>query len=286
MSSDKERERLLENKNRKLYIWYIILAFFLIGALFPVYWMIVTSFKSFREIYSPIPGFLPAKIQWGNYIKLFEKYGFGESLKNSLFVSVIVAATSTFLSTLSAYFITRLKFPFRKQIALGILVLYLIPRTILFIPMYLFVNKIGVGDNIWRLIITYPTITIPYAIWVLISYFQNLSVEMEEAARVDGATRWQIIWKIVLPVSLPGIASTFMFCFTLCWSEYIYALVMISSDTQRTLVLALSNMAVGDIIPWGSLMAGASISALPVMIIYLFASKYIVGGLTMGSVKG
>jgi len=273
-------------KNRKIYIWYLILAFYLIVALFPVYWMLLTSFKSFREVYLPIPSFFPKSFEWINYINIFTKYGFGEALKNSILVSLIVATISTFVSFLSAYSITRLRFPLRKQISYGMIITYLIPSTILFIPMYIIVSKVGIGDNIWRLIAIYPTIVIPYAVWVMISYFQTLQIDMEEAARVDGATRWQIIWKIVFPVTLPIIASTFIFCFTLCWSEYIYALVMINTKSQHTLVLALSNIVVADIIPWGPLMAGAAISALPVMMIYLFASKYIIGGLSLGSVKG
>lgn len=273
-------------KNRKIYIWYVILTFYLIAALFPVYWMLLTSLKSFREVYLPAPTFFPKSIQWVNYINIFTKYGFGEALKNSLLVTVIVATTSTFLSFLVAYSIARLRFPLRKQIANGMIITYLVPSTILFIPMYILVSKVGIGDNIWRLIAAYPTIVIPYAVLVMISYFQSIPVDMEEAAKVDGATRWQIIWKIVFPICLPSISSTFIFCFTLCWSEYIYALVMVNTKSQHTLVLALSNIVVADIVPWGPLMAGAAISALPVMLIYLFASKYIIGGLSLGSVKG
>jgi len=163
---------------------------------------------------------------------------------------------------------------------------YLIPRTILFIPVYIFLANLGLTNSIKGLLLVYPTITIPYATWVLIASFQQLPIELEEAARVDGATRLQTIFHVVIPPSMPSIVSTFIFAFTLCWSEYIYALVIINSKLQRTITLALSSMLVADIIPWGPLMAGAVMAALPIMAVYLIGSKYIVSGLTLGSVKG
>ncbi len=166
------------------------------------------------------------------------------------------------------------------------LMAYLIPRTILFIPIYLLLARIGLLNSIWGLMLVYPTITIPYATWVLISYFQGMPKELEEAACVDGATRGQIIWKVIFPIAKPSLVSTLIFSFTLCWSEYIYALVLINDKFERTLTVALSSMLVADIIPWGALSAGAVICAFPIMIVYTFASKHIVSGLTMGSVKG
>lgn len=266
--------------------WYIILVFLLVFALFPIYWMFITSLKSFREVYMPIPTLWPRTFEWANYIKIFARYDYGIALWNSLKVAFFVSVISVTVGIFSAYSVVRLKFYGKRVMPQLFLLSYLIPRTILFIPIYIFITRIGFADSIWGLIVTYPTITIPYATWVLITYFQNLPLEIEEAALVDGASRMQTILRIILPISLPSIISTLIFSFTLCWSEYIYALVIINNKFQRTITLALSSMLVADIIPWGPLMAGAVISTIPVLIFYIIASKYIISGLTLGSVKG
>lgn len=274
-------------KKRKVSMgWYLLLFVFVVVTIFPVYWMVITSFKSFMEVYKIKPGFWPTKFIWRNYADMFTKYAYGSALANSLIVSFVVASISIIVSLFSAYAVVRLKFRGRKAMPQTFLLSYLIPQTILFIPIYIFLSSIHLTDKISGLLFIYPTMTIPYATWVLITHFQNFPIELEEAAFVDGATRLQTIIKIILPPSLPSIVSTFIFAFTICWSEYIYALVVISDKTQRTITLALSNMLVADIIPWGPLMAGAVIAAIPIMVVYIAASKYIVTGLTLGSVKG
>ena len=276
----------MKTSKKGLLVWYSVLILLLIFALFPIYWMLITSFKSFREVYFPLPTLWPRKFEWSNYAKIFSRYNYGIALWNSTKVAVTVSLISVAVGVFSAYSVVRLKFIGKRSMPQLFLLSYLIPRTILFIPIYIFITRIGLADSIWGVILTYPTITIPYATWVLITYFQNLPVEIEEAASVDGASRVQTILRIILPISLPSIVSTFIFSFTLCWSEYIYALVIINNKFQRTITLALSSMLVADIIPWGPLMAGAVISTIPVMIFYMIASKYIISGLTLGSVKG
>lgn len=266
--------------------WYIVIAAFLLFALFPIYWMFVTSLKSFQEVYSVIPTFWPEKLQWKNYAEVFSRYDYGVGLLNSIRVAFTVSLVSVVLAIFAAYSVVRLRFRGRKLMPRVFLMSYLIPRTILFIPVYIFLANLGLTNSIKGLLLVYPTITIPYATWVLIASFQQLPIELEEAARVDGATRLQTIFHVVIPPSMPSIVSTFIFAFTLCWSEYIYALVIINSKLQRTITLALSSMLVADIIPWGPLMAGAVMAALPIMAVYLIGSKYIVSGLTLGSVKG
>ena len=266
--------------------WYVLLFVFVVATIFPVYWMVITSLKSFMEVYKIKPNFWPNKLIWQNYIDIFTKYAYGSALLNSIVVSSVVATISIVVSLFSAYAVVRLKFRGRKAMPQTFLLSYLIPQTILFIPIYIFLSSIHLTDKIGGLLLIYPTMTIPYATLVLITHFQNFPIELEEAAFVDGATRLQTIIKIILPPSLPSIVSTFIFAFTICWSEYIYALVVISDKTQRTITLALSNMLVADIIPWGPLMAGAVIAAIPIMVVYIAASKYIVTGLTLGSVKG
>jgi len=273
-------------KKQRNTIWIVIITIFLLGTLFPIYWMLVTSFKSFQEVYSLIPTLIPEQLRWSNYTELFTKYTFGPALINSIIISSVVAVGTIVISLYCAYAVSRMQFIGKTLMPQLFLMAYLIPRTILFIPIYLMLARIGLLNSIWGLMLVYPTITIPYATWVLISYFQGTPREMEEAAEVDGATRRQIIWMIIFPIAKPSLVSTLIFSFTLCWSEYIYALVLINDKFERTITVALSSMLVADIIPWGSLSAGAVICALPIMIVYVFASKYIVTGLTMGSVKG
>jgi multiple sugar transport system permease protein len=267
-------------------IWYIIIICFLLETLFPIYWMLCTSLKGFDDVYSLVPKLIPKKIETGNYISLFSKYTFLPALVNSIVIAAIVSVITIVVSIFSAYAVVRLNFRGKRLMPQFFLMAYLVPSTVLFIPIYLLLAKMGLLNSVFGLIVIYPTITIPYATWVLITFFQGLGIEMEEAAFVDGATRMQTIWHIVLPVTRPTIVSTLIFSFTLCWSEYIYALVLINDKYQRTITVALSSMLVADIIPWGALSAGAVICALPIMIVYIFASKYIVSGLTIGSVKG
>ncbi|MEN6381850.1 MAG: carbohydrate ABC transporter permease, partial [Rectinema sp.] len=256
--------------------WYILLALFLLFALFPIYWMLVTSLKSFGEIYNITPTLWPKKFAWSNYVAIFKDYTFGPALINSFKVSLVVSFLTVFVSVVSAYAVSRLPIRGRKIIPNIFLVTYLIPSTVLFIPIFIFLSRIGLSDNLNGLLLVYPTMTIPYATWVMITFFKSLPIEMEEAAAIDGASRMQTLTKVVLPVSFPTIVSTLIFSFTICWSEYIYALVIINQKMQRTITVALSATIVADIIPWGPLMAGAFISTIPVLVFYLFASRYII----------
>jgi len=272
-------------KSYRLFFWYLILVFLLVFALFPIYWMFITSFKSFSEVYLVFPKLWPAKFEWKNYLDIFTRYNYGVALRNSMKVSLSVSIISTVVAIFSAYCVARISFRGRRFIPQLILFSYLVPRTILFIPVYILVYRLGLGDNIWGLFLTYPTITIPYATWILITYFQNFPFEIEEAAWVDGASRRQTLLRVILPISFPSVMATFIFSFTLCWSEYIYALVIVNTKMQKTITLALADMLVADIIPWGPLMAGAVLATLPAIVIYTIASRYIVSGLSLGAVK-
>lgn len=263
---------------------YVTLAFMLICALFPLYWMLNTSFKSQGEIYNLTPNFWPKQFTWAGYEKLFEK-GFLTNVKNSFVVSLIVSLFSIAVSMLAAYAISKLKFRGRKMISRSILYAYLMPRSVLFIPLYMLVSSIGASNSIWGLMLIYPTITIPYATWMLISYFQSIPDEIEEAAMIDGCSRARTLRSVILPLAAPGLAATFIFAFTLCWSEYLYALVVITKSTDKTITLGLSDMIVGDVFAWGPLMGGSIVASIPVIIMYLFTSKYMVSGMTVGGVK-
>ncbi|WP_123042061.1 carbohydrate ABC transporter permease [Cohnella candidum] len=275
----------MENKSvSKQVVIYVTLAIMLVCALFPLYWMLNTSFKSQGEIYNMTPSFWPKKLTWDGYRKLFEK-DFLLNVRNSFVVSLIVSLFSIVISMLAAYAISKLKFRGRNAISKSILYAYLMPRSVLFIPLYMLVSAIGLSNSIWGLMLIYPTITIPYATWMLISYFKTIPDEIEEAAMIDGCSRGRTLWSIILPLAAPGMAATFIFSFTLCWSEYLYALVVVTKGTEKTITLGLSDMIVGDVFAWGPLMGGSIIASIPVIIMYLFTSKYMVSGMTVGGVK-
>lgn len=255
-----------------------------IGALFPIYWMFNTSLKTNAEIYQLTPTFWPKKPSFKSYEKLIDN-DFLVNIGNSVVVSLVVAVVSVFVSMLAAYAISRTRFAGKRIMSRSVLYAYLMPRAALFIPLYLLVTLLGLGNTLGGLMLIYPTFTIPYATWILIPYFNSVPLALEESAAIDGASRWQSMWKITFPLAAPAIAATTVFSFTLCWSEYLYALVMISDADVKTVPLALADMVVGDVYAWGPLMAGALVASVPVTIMYLIANRYMVSGLTMGSVK-
>lgn len=267
-------------------ITYSVLLILLVFALFPVYWMLVTSFKTQAEVYNLVPTFWPKKFVITSYITLLFEKKFFVNIKNSLIVSLTVATTSVFLSMLAAYAIAKLKFKGRKTLSRSILYAYLMPRTVLFIPLYILVTRLGIEDSLFALIVIYPTFTIPYATWMLITYFKTIPVEIEEAAIIDGCSQIGSMFRIAFPLSSPGIVSTLIFSFTLCWSEYLYALVVLTKGEYKTITLGLSEMVVADTFAWGPLMGGSILATIPVIALYIFASKFLVSGMTMGGVKG
>ncbi|SFF33867.1 multiple sugar transport system permease protein [Paenibacillus algorifonticola] len=276
----------MENKSiGKQVLVYGTLALLLIFALFPLYWMLNTSFKSQGEIYNMTPSFWPQVFSWSAYEKLLTEKGFLSNIKNSLYVSLIVSFLSILFSMLAAYAISKLQFKGRGFISRGILYAYLMPRAVLFIPLYMLVNAIGLSNSVYGLMLIYPTITIPYATWMLVSYFKSIPGEIEEAAMIDGCSRARTMWSVIFPLAAPGLAATFIFAFTLCWSEYLYALVIVTKTSDKTITLGLSDMIVGDVFAWGPLMGGSIIASIPVIIMYLFTSKYMVSGMTVGGVK-
>lgn len=263
---------------------YIVLIIMLIIAIFPLYWIFVTSIKTTSDIYTLIPQFWPKHPTLQGYRILFAKTEFVSWIINSGSVALCVSIVSVFISALAAYGLARFKFPGRDLLGVLIFVAYLMPETLLFIPIYILASRLGVTKILGGLILVYPIITVPYATWVLTSYFKTLPAEIEEAGMIDGCSRLQVMRHIIAPLASPGIISTFIFSFTLCWSEYTYALVMLTGKAQ-TLPLGLSGMLVGDIPPWNQIMAASIISSIPIVLLYTLSSRYIVTGLTIGGVK-
>ena len=276
----------LETRMRRAATVYLPLFAFVVVLLFPFYWMAITSVKPDHELLSrdgnPFWVIAPTL---AHFKKLLFDTAYPEWLWNTVLVSVVSTGFSLAASVLAAYAIERLRFNGAKHVGLAIFLAYLVPPSILFIPLADVVFKLGLFDTRWALILTYPTFLIPFCTWLLMGYFRSIPFELEECALIDGATRWQILTKIVLPLAVPGLISAGIFAFTLSWNEFIYALTFISSSEIKTLpVGVVTELVEGDVYHWGPLMAGALFGSLPVAFVYSFFVEYYVSGLT-GSVK-
>ena len=265
---------------------HALLIIFLVVALFPIYWMLNTSFKTDAELYRRIPTFFPKNPSIAGYVRLFDRTAFLQGLINSIKYALTVSLITIFFCMLAAYSIARLKFKGSRIMSRSVLYAYLMPRTLMFIPMYLLAAGLGILNTRLALIIIYPTFTIPYALWMLIAYFRTVPVEIEESAIIDGCGPWRLMFSVFFPLVIPGIVSTFIFCFTLCWNEYLYALLMVTDSTLKTFPLILSDLMVDDLYAWGALMAGSVISCVPILLMYSILSSRLTSGLTVGSVKG
>src|SRR5215204_5038038 len=277
----------LQSLPRRVVTLYVPLAIFVIVLLFPFYWMAITAVKPNEEMtdynhFNPFWVVSPT-LQHIRYL-LFET-----SYPGWLFNTVLISTAATFLSlfaaVFAAYAIERLRFSGSRSIGLGIFLAYLVPPSILFIPLAVMVFNLGLYDTRFALILTYPTFLVPFCTWLLMGYFRSIPYELEECALIDGASRWQILTKIVLPLAVPGLISAGIFAFTLSWNEFIYALTFVSSSEIKTIpVGVVTELVEGDVYHWGPLMAGALFGSLPVAFIYSFFVEYYVSGLT-GSVK-
>jgi multiple sugar transport system permease protein len=276
----------LESRKRKLLAVYLPLVVFLFVLLFPFYWMAITSFKPNQELLSREGNpFWIIEPTLAHVKKLLFDTAYPQWMWNTVLVSVVATFFSLAASVFAAYAIERLRFSGAKQTGLAIFLAYLVPPSILFIPLASVVFQMGLFDTRLALILTYPTFLIPFCTWLLMGYFRSIPFELEECALIDGANRWQILVKIVLPLAVPGLISAGIFAFTLSWNEFIYALTFVSSSEIKTLpVGVVTELVEGDVYHWGSLMAGALFGSLPVAFVYSFFVEYYVSGMT-GSVK-
>ena len=277
----------LDSLPRRLVTVYLPLSIFIFVLLFPFYWMGVTTFKPNDELYnfSDHNPFWIDSPTLANISKLLFETDYPQWLLNTMTIAFAATFLSIFASVLAAYAITRLRFWGAQTVGLLIFLAYLVPPSILFIPLAIMVYGLGIYDTNWALILTYPTFLIPFCTWLLMGYFKSIPYELEECALIDGATRIQILWKITLPLAVPGLISAGIFAFTLSWNEFIYALAFISSTEQKTVpVGVLTQLVEGDVYHWGSLMAGALLGSLPVAIFYSFFVEHYVSSLT-GAVK-
>ena len=273
---------------RQVLSLYLPLAAYLLFLLFPFYWMSIVSLKPTNDLfemqYNP---FWIQHLTLENYRYLFENTAFPEWVKNTLIVSTASTALSLFCSVLIGYALARLRFPGSNFLGVGIFLAYLVPPTLLFLPLAHVIARLNLYNTYWALILTYPTQLIPFASWLLMGYFRSIPKEIEESAMADGCSRLQTLVRIILPLSVPGLLSAGIFSFTLCWNEFLYALIFMSSGAMKTIAVGtVSDLIKADTLFWGSLMASAVLGSVPIAILYSFFVKHYVSGLTAGAVKG
>lgn len=270
-------------------IWvYCGLIFFLVTMLFPFYWMLITSITPDNIIYDiNRNSLLVSEPTIEHYLKLILDSPFLLWLKNSLQVAIVSTSISLVVGTMAAYSLAQLHFRGRQTMGMLIFVTYLVPTTLLFLPLAYVVRNLGMFDKPIALMVTYPTFLIPFCTWLLMGYFKGIPRELEDSARVDGCTHFGAFFRIVLPISLPGLVSAGLFAFTLSWNEFIYALTLAQSNSVKTLPIGVvSQLVLGDVYFWGQLMAAALLGSIPIAILYSFFLEYYVKGMTAGAVKG
>lgn len=268
-------------------LWIPLGALF-VFALFPFVWMAATSLKANAELYDPASN--PLWIQnpsLEHYIGLLKESNFVLWMGNTMLVATVSTLISLLLGLMLAYPLARMRFPGAGLLAISVAVSYLVPQTLLFVPMADLINRMNLGDTLSAVMLTYPTLLVPFCAWLLMGYFKTVPRELEEAALIDGASRWRAMTQVILPLCTPGFLSAGIFAFTLAQNEFLYALLFLNTSTIRTVPVGITGELIrGDAFYWGQLMAAALLGSLPVALIYSFFVKYYVAGLTAGSVKG
>jgi multiple sugar transport system permease protein len=272
-----------------LYASYLFLAIFIVFFLFPPYYMLITSFKTDQEISSLAgnPWIINGTPTLDHYTNLLFNTAFPTYFKNTVIVTVCTVAISMVISVLAAYSLARMRFFGSSVLATGVFLSYLVPETLLFIPLFKIVGGLGLLNSYWGLVLVYPIIAVPFCTWILIGYFSSIPRELDEAALIDGCNHFQMLLRIFIPVALPGIIAATIFAFTVAWAEFLYPLAFVYAEDQLVLTAGtVTTLIRGDVYHWGGLMAGALLAAAPPVILYAFLMDYYIAGLTSGATKG
>jgi multiple sugar transport system permease protein len=259
---------------------------FLLLVLVPFWWIASMSFKTYEQVQFATSIYVPKPFTWENYGGLWTETRFPLWFRNSLVTALVVTASTIVISSLGGYAIARLRFPGRESAASLILIIYLIPPALLFIPLYRVLTELGATNHLSSLFLSYPTFTVPFCTWLLIGFFKALPDELEEAALIDGAGRITAFARVLLPLAAPGLVASAVFAFTLSWNEFLYALVFIQDERAITVPVGLNLLIYGDVFHWGQLMAASVITTIPVVVLYILIHRFMVEGLAAGSVKG
>jgi multiple sugar transport system permease protein len=263
-----------------------LLVVMLVWTLVPFYWMVATSLKKDKEIYGFEATLIPRQPTLGKYVRLFTTTPFMKYVRNSTIIAVGTTVFSLVFGCLGAYALARLRFPGRGLIARGLVVTYLVPPSLLFIPLFAVMSTLALIDTHQGLILAYLGFSVPFATWLLMGYFRSVPVELEEAALVDGCTRFGSLVRVILPMSLPALAVVAFFAFTQSWNEFLYANVFVNSVEVRTITTGLTLFVVEDVFFWGPMMASTVLSVIPPLAVYFLFQRWLITGLTLGAVKG
>ena len=265
-------------------VTYALLTVFVAMVAVPLFWMVTTAIKTNKELYEDF-SYFPQRPTLENFVRVIMREKLLINIRNSFTVAMITTLITVIVSSLAAYSIVRYRYPGREWIGRLILFKYLLPSAMLFVPLYVIVTTLGLGNTQQGLILTYMTFTIPFCTWMLMGYFRGMPVELEEQAMVDGCTKIGAMLRILLPLSAPGLVASAIFSFTLAWNEFLLALVITMDQSTMTVPIKLSMMVVGDQYIWGQLMAGAVLASIPVGILYFIGQRFVVQGLAAGAVK-
>lgn len=264
----------------------VMLVIFMVWTLVPFYWMLVTSLKEHDEIYGTTATLWPHRPTLESYRILFFKTDYLLFFRNSMVVALATTFFTVLFASLGAYAITRLQFRGRKLLARGMIYTYLVPQSLLFIPLFAIMVAVGLNNSLSGLSIAHLGFTIPFCTWLLMGYFMSIPIEIEEAAMLDGCSRVAVLFRVVLPMSLPALAVVAFFAFTLSWNEYLYAVVFNSDANVRTIPTGLNTFIVEDVFFWGPIMGSTFLTAIPPLIVYFIFQRWLISGLTMGAVRG
>jgi multiple sugar transport system permease protein len=265
---------------------YAVLLVLAIWTLGPLYWMVATSFKTNAEIYGTAATLWPRQPTLTNYRILFTKTPFAVYFQNSTLIALATTAITVVTSAFGAYALVRLRFPGRRLLARGLVYTYLVPQALLFIPLFTILVNAGLSNTRAGLVLTYLGFTVPFCTWLLMGYFLSVPVELEEAGLVDGCSRLGVLFRIVMPVTLPALAVTAFFSFTLSWNEYLYASVFVSNVNAKTIPTGIPSFIIEDVFFWGPMMASTVLSVIPPLAVYFIFQRWLLTGLTLGAVKG
>lgn len=266
-------------------VTYIILTVFSIAVLIPILWMVSTAFKTASETMTTNPVWIPKKIAFDSYIKLWKEYPFTQWFKNSFTITMCSMIICVICACLAGYGLTRFKFPGRSAMLTFILVTQMFPSVMLLVPFYSVISKLGLINTHLGLILVYTSFTMPFCTWMMVGFFKALPLELDEAARLDGASEWKTFVRVILPLTIPGIASTSIYAFITAWNEYMFAFILTTSSEMRTLSVGIAEMNGYQQVLWNDMMAAAIIASLPLVVLFIFLQKYFISGLTAGAVK-
>ena len=265
---------------------YLALILVSLFSVFPLYWMIASSVRPRTMLLETPPPYFTAAFDISAYINVWQNTGFGLMMVNSFLIAAITTILTIMLSAMAGHSLARLKFRGKSLVSRGVLITYIFPQILLVVPLFVAMVNLRLVDSYVGLILTYMTFSFPFGMWMLTAYFQTIPVDLEEAALMDGASKLTIFLKIVLPLSKPGLAAVGIFTFIHAWNEFLYALVLLSSDEKLTLPIGLYRLLDSETVDWGEVLAATSMMVAPVLVVFLFYERHLVGGLTAGATKG